>query len=91
MQNGAVSLEIVSKLFFKTKHTLTTLFAIPFLGTYPEKFKTYSHTHTQNICTRKTDKDWKYPRCLSISEWNIVIQQQEEMRCSQATKRNGGH
>ena len=49
MQNGAVSLEIVSKLFFKTKHTLTTLFAIPFLGTYPEKFKTYSHTHTKHM------------------------------------------
>ena len=47
MQNGAATLEIVSKLFFKTKHTLTTLFAIPFLGNYPEKFKTYSHTHTQ--------------------------------------------
>ena len=53
MQNGAASLEIVSKLFFKTKHTLTTLFAIPFLGTYPEKFKTYSHTHQKKHMHKK--------------------------------------
>ena len=48
-------------------------------------------TYSQKKCARKTDKDWKHPRCLSISEWNIVIQQQEEMRRCQATKRNGGH
>ena len=28
---------------------------------------------------------------MDETEWNIVIQQQEEMRYYQATKRNGGH
>lgn len=50
MQNGKATLEIVSKFFFKTKQTLTTLFAIPFPGTYPKKLKTYSqkNMHKKN-------------------------------------------